>query len=445
MAQKLSRDEELQPYLEIIAFELYDLRQRRAISESPCLKDIEALVGMANTAHNKKLAFGFGCSSECPVIVGDFQNTTVEIDTAEGRTKVTNFSPDPYRSRRLFEAIDRFEKKLKQYGSEVFRGYGYDWKNLFSMNFYQFEEADAMRYCNVSDILAYHINGQFSMAASLTNESIYKTVPDGQRFGLTEYLTFFNVSKKDGNPRTIPLMDSNPRMIRLKSCTDEPWKPLPPKNGTAVMEVYGGRTDANHFKTTKIEENPAVSVALERGNAQKELVRDSRVLSNAAIMIVPACLAFVPLSLFHEVGAGMALLYAVLTDVVSVIPLAIKGGELIDLGSQVTWATQAHVYGMDNLGDDGTVELWTAQCWMQPEIKRTGIIFLVLAIFLMVLGLVLEVLFALMLRKQKHAWASADRVVPGRKKNAGVIWYWKNGGSPFAKSISPHPMEFSAT
>lgn len=84
---------------------------------------------------------------------------------------------------------------------------------------------------------------------------------------------------------------------------------------------------------------------------------EMRQASRTAILIVPALLAFLPISLFHEVRLGMALLYAAVPDIISVTPLLIKGIELVHFGRQKQWATQSQVYGLNGNNEDGIVEL----------------------------------------------------------------------------------------
>lgn len=160
-AQKLTTDVRVRSSLDTIVTELYALRKRREVPQSPCLKNTGDLVEMARTARNKKLANGFGCSLECLVNLGDFNNVTTIINPAEGWTNTTSFVEDPSRSERLFKAISMYGGKLKEYGAEVLKGYGMHWPRLFSMNFHQIEESGGARFCNVSDILAYHVDGQF--------------------------------------------------------------------------------------------------------------------------------------------------------------------------------------------------------------------------------------------------------------------------------------------
>lgn len=412
-----------------IAEELYKYRDVRLDQKEEIrwLRHTEGLKGERNSANDKKKVLGFGCIGLEAARMEDFEGETKTIEVKEGIVSERTHKMQAMRSEELYNNVFKFEKFIRENTASAISGYGLGWDKIFSMNFYQYSEEDDFFSCDVADVLAYYIQGEWSIAASITNSSVYKEVDDPERIHFTEFLTF----SKSNN--SLPIMKPEPKTINLKTCETEPPFTEINTKGTAAYETYEGKTQPSHFATKLWEDNLAIQKALDRGNLQKELVRDATSISNAAILIVPAFLAFLPISLFHEVGLGMALLYAAVTDIISVTPLLIKGIELIHFGKQKQWATQSQVYGLNGKDEDGIVELWTARCTMNQRITRIGIAFLATAICITVIGILLEVGFSFLLHREKSAWDEAEQKLKAadeksyaRKNNAGLIWYWNN-------------------
>lgn len=426
-----------------IAKELYKYRDTKdeQKEEIRWLRHTTDLIQMRNSANDKKKVFGFGCIGEQSAVLQDFEGKVSQVSTKEGIVSERTHKPDNRRSENLYNNVFEFENFLTNADNskKIVAGYKLDWNKVFSMNFYQISEDDDFFTCDVADVLAYYIDGKWSVAASITNSSVYKEANDPDRIYFTEFLTF-----SEGNNATLPVLEPEPKKINLGVCTTEEPYASKPSSGTAAYETYEGKTQPTHFQTTLWEENPAIVKSLERGGLQKELVRDATSISNAAILIVPALLAFLPISLFHEVGLGTALFYAVATDIISVTPLLIKGIELIYFGNQKQWATQSYVYGLNDRSKDGVVELWTAKCSMNPRITRIGTAFLTVSLIIMILGIISEIVFSYVLHREKSDWEEVSKRASEDgegdvfiKPNAGLIWYWNNKSYKKHKLVSP--------
>lgn len=98
---------------------------------------------------------------------------------------------------------------------------------------------------------------------------------------------------------------------------------------TATLATWGGKPTWSHFDPSAFWLNPALELASHRGEHQKDLVEDSETASNLAILMLLTALALVPHRLFQDVSLLLTLLYTVATDIISVLPVATKGFELI--------------------------------------------------------------------------------------------------------------------
>eukprot|EP00171_Calliarthron_tuberculosum_P014934 IDg14934t1 len=106
----------------------------------------------------------------------------------------------------------------------------------------------------------------------------------------------------------------------------------PRERATTAMSTWGGMPAASIFlEVASLEENPAIRAALFSGERWRQQAIDSVTASNIAIMVLSLLLALVPIALFADVSAIVAFAYALVTDVGSCLPLAIKGIELIQL------------------------------------------------------------------------------------------------------------------
>lgn len=126
---------------------------------------------------------------------------------------------------------------------------------------------------------------------------------------------------------------------------------------------------------------------------------DSDIASNLAILILPTFLALVPLSLFQDVGTGVTVVYVLFTDVISVLPIGIKGVELLELATHEHYSRSGYVYGSDQ-SPILAVEMWVSLCRLRPFVRIRGIILLVIAGVATFAGIVLE--FAVKAKVEKY-------------------------------------------
>lgn len=119
----------------------------------------------------------------------------------------------------------------------------------------------------------------------------------------------------------------------------------------------------------------------------KSIVEDSLTASNIAILMLPVALALVPLGLFQDASLLVTLFFALATDVISVLPAAIKGFELIIYGTR-----SSYLYGGRTATDLAVAETWAAVCKIKLD-RNEGTAILSTAIALMNLEIALEFIY----------------------------------------------------
>lgn len=189
-------------------------------------------------------------------------------------------------------------------------------------------------------------------------------------------------------------------------------------NTTTVISSWGGAPETSLYTSLPSALNPALRDAIENNEKERDVVEDTTTMSNIAIMALPLLLTCVPISLIEHVSSVFMFLYIVVTDIVSALPLAIKGFELIDISGKTHVATKTWV--LSDAGGNGLAiaEAWCAKCRAKESLHRTGIAFVATAVVAMLFGVCAELVARrLLLRRMKRA---------GYKP--GPFWKWRMGG-----------------
>lgn len=132
------------------------------------------------------------------------------------------------------------------------------------------------------------------------------------------------------------------------------------------------------------------------------MVKDSDSFSSLAILLLPTVLALVPIAVFQDAGVFATVLHTVATDIVSALPIAIKGVELVIYASRRHNAFNANMYGMNSRTGTTAAQVWAAECDMKPFVRQRGIVRVSLAASAMVLGILLEIIAKLFAERRKN-------------------------------------------
>ncbi len=345
-----------------------------------------------NSLNRQVQHYGWGPAFDCLSILDD------------GGKNRTTYN----RARKLYSDIKAFSDMVSSLAPKVLRNYGLQWENVFSSEHLAYRAPDFYRECNLAGALGHRRKGNWAVAAMLTNVSISIVMKQWDRGYFMEPISVDNKSMRHFS-------------FSMPKCSNGNLSGF--ENGSATIATWGGRPSWSHFSSRRIEENPAIVEALYRGEHEKELVEDSDTVSNLAILLLPAVLALVPLALFHDVGLSLTYVYILVTDVVSVLPVAIKGTELLWYGSKKHYATVSYLYGAETAKDIAVAETWVASCGMKEFVQEQGIGLLTTALCAMIVGIVLEFITRWEVSKHKKR---RDRFHEYRRANReprGLLWY----------------------
>lgn len=259
-------------------------------------------------------------------------------------------------------------------------------------------------------------DGVWYVAERITNRKRRTVAQSLQRLYLYEYI---------GRNGTIPMY--------LKNNATGQFVP----DATTAIFLSEGSEKPSAFSTFTAAENIAVNDALKRGDHRVQQADDATTPSNIAILALPLVMNLVPVALIAEVNTVGMLVYTLLTDILTAVPLAIKGVEVLQIGLYPTFATVSRIsgatLGMQQNGSyvDKAMELWVAKCHARESLRVTGIILLTIAITAMVGGIAAEFLAS--------KWAS--------RRGAGMVVDdpWSGADVPLIDVVANEPEPVSST
>lgn len=137
----------------------------------------------------------------------------------------------------------------------------------------------------------------------MTNADVYTTMAEGRRHYLVEILGF-NQRGGLGAMKVASWREGRARV-----------------NGTSTLHMrWAGRPDVSEFFPLEVGDTPALKKGLGARSTHRALVQDTVFSSNVAILVLPVFMTLVPLSAIDYVETSLVVLYAVLTDVMSILP-----------------------------------------------------------------------------------------------------------------------------
>lgn len=295
----------------------------------------------------------------------------------------------------LFHTISGYGRAVAEAGTYAMGQTGLNWPKAYPH--YQFRYNHTLFRCSVVQAAGFRIRGEWASMASVTEYGVkmYKSDP-GRRY-LVEFLRPpARPEGPVGNFRLrLPSCRSgvNATDVRNRACDTRSKVPrtiIP--DTTTSLEEWRGIPAASIFRQVMpYSENPAVRSALGNARDWEQQALDSTSASNIAIMVLSATLTLVPLAAFEDVSLLATVVYAMFTDVLSCMPLAVKGVELIALSKRKQTAAESWIYGMETEKDIGIVETWAAECIPINSMYTAGLLFLFAALAAICIGIGLEI------------------------------------------------------
>lgn len=139
--------------------------------------------------------------------------------------------------------------------------------------------------------------------------------------------------------------------------------------------------------------------------------RDAITASNIAILALPMAMNLIPMAFVADFATFGTLVYVLLTDIISTLPIFLKGIELVLLRKPQKSLTSVYFAGDEKLA---MLEIWNAKCQAAFIYGSAGTAFIATATIAMIAGVLLE-LWALRLMKRRLANGAAHF-------SAGSFW-----------------------
>lgn len=303
-----------------------------------------------------------------------------------GELSHPGFSPPAH----IFTVLHTFVQVVHSLAPRWVRSYHLPWNDTFSSMAVSFN-ADRYRRCTSVRVSGLRCNITMFISPHVTNLTATET---GKTRGqLQEYLA----------------LDEN-RIVAFRKRSNG----LP--GGAGRLFTRKNRASTSHYEGMYSKDSQSSILALSYGQVEKIKIQESDSVSTLALLFIPAILSVIPLGLFQEASLSVMVLYAVATDFLSVLPIAVQGVELLLYGSRKHFS-----YVSDISNDERQISLEkfatsVTKCEANPSVWRRGAIFVALAAILMTCGFAFEILSRRKLsRKTKErAWSG-----PGLLDEAG--------------------------
>ncbi len=306
------------------------------------------------------------------------------------------------------DAMKHYLRSIDKVTVPVSRKAGYArWKKPSSFNLFPYKSsADT---CTVHHYAAFrNLNGVWGINTGITNDLIHLYLEDWHRQYLVEILY---VDKKKKKIRPVPMMLRMPPKVPYVK--DAPLNTTWRKSSTVIITWGGVPTSSLFTPLFNAANNPAVVAAIAKGEHTRQQVEDATTPAGLAILIAPLFFTAIPVAFIAEIETVGILVYTIATDVLTVLPLLIKGIELISYGAIKKEAVRTWVYGGLTSSEAAALETWYCSCEANDRVVILGRVFIVMAFVFMAVGVGLEIIAAKHMKKNKTIM---DFLMPNRKR-----------------------------
>lgn len=317
----------------------------------------------------------------------------------EVQDKTFTFQNSHFTVDNIFNLVTSFTTKLSVHAKAIPRLRITNWTHADALFDFQFVTTSLT--CSVTPIAAVRpaIADQWYINIAFTNPKRVMHVPRDHRKTIMEYVT-----ADDNNAFKKPLAMQLPKEANATGLLG---------NGTTLLVSSRGEAVASYVGQTYPEENEAVIESMGKADIFIQQVTDALSPSGVAILILPLGVALVPIALLADVSTVFMLIYTLMTDVLIVIPLGIKGLELIGIGNNRFRTISVRMSGFMSGEDSETAgaELFAAECRAKDYVRPIGVLFVCLSLVFMTLGIIAEMValrFVNSRRRRKKTWLKEE-------------------------------------
>jgi len=235
--------------------------------------------------------------------------------------------------------------------------------------------------CTLRNVAGFRspVESGFNVGVTLTNHPVNISLPETARIYLNEK---WSADEASGKIIAQPLPSYKHGEIDTRI-----------NSSTTVLFTWGGSPKISTFIGIPIATNPAVQHVLQIAEKFEEGVFDSVAVSNLAILVFPAVLSLLPVALFGITeNPALIIGYAIATDILTVLPLAIKGIEMISFTQREHTGCVSWNVGVEVDSGLALTEMWCAGCAHRPQFRLYGPWLLAAAFAFMFAGFLFEYL-----------------------------------------------------
>lgn len=288
---------------------------------------------------------------------------------------VTDFTPRGESEERLHDLVTRFRHQIDEHALSINRAANSRFPRPDTV--FNYPHSTQTEDCMFNAIAANRHQRTWYLNAAITNVERGRHVGDFERKFLVEYVG------RGGRHANMTLRE------RRADGTD-----LYRRDASTLLVLHHGSAKADFFKNTFLEDNVAVIRAVGKARHYSEQVYDALSASSISILVFPLLLNTLPIALFADVSTRTMLLYAIVSDVLTTIPLLVKGIELISIGSRTNVAAITRISSWFNgtLADVAAAEVFVASCKSKQNVLPMGVLFVGISLAFLIAGLAGEVL-----------------------------------------------------
>lgn len=290
------------------------------------------------------------------------------------------------------------------------QGHIWQWEHVFSPRRSNYTDEQETRNWVIRSNLGYRVNGQWSIGAQVTNEKLTVHRNAGMRIYLVEYFHLTQSGKLAFQPFSFDL-NYKPE---LRYWGNRPFNKGPKEQFVKTVvstsvEEFAGRPEVSFFVKEQLKDNLAVMSAMMESNVPN--TREALELSqpqNTTVFLFPLLMSLLPLALFADVSDKLLLVYMIFTDFLAVLPVAIKGVEILLTANTDFFSTRTLVRGdVRNQNSTVAATTWSCRCELAGHPAMVGASFVCLAVFAMVVGVALELFVKAKVNQNKREAAKA--------------------------------------
>ena len=232
--------------------------------------------------------------------------------------------------------------------------------------------------CVLHPTMLIRVGAHWYIGNSITSHPKEWQLPNFGRNKMNEYSRVDRGQLNDTLKMRMPVRDTVPLVHRSDT--------------TTMLETWRSRANPSEFGIHPVETNIAVQDSLERMEVSVQQVEDATTPSNIAIIALPLVLTLAPIAFFADVGTNFFFAYMLLSDILTSVPMAIKGVELVLIGTSVYRSVAIRITSPSPYKDldAAAAEIWAAECKTANSVKYMGIAFIVTSIVFLIIGVSLE-------------------------------------------------------